>query len=157
MRTVITALLVVALALVAFGEKLEITANETALNMRDKPSPKGKIVGMILKGQQYEIVGKAASYYRVRATDKVSGEEVKGWVWVNQVGEVKNAALYYIKKPGVAVRAKPDCKAKIVGALHSGSRVHEILEKYIIWYEVKSGALRGWVSASYCGIVKGEK
>jgi len=146
-------LLVLVSVLGAYALEVKVGGGETAANVRASPSPKAKVVSVLLENQVVPVVDEKVAYYQAKIDDVKRGE-IEGWVWAGVVE--KDEKGLYVGGKGVTLRKAPDKKAEKDGFVWPKSRLSKVLDKKITWYKVKVGDAEGWVYAGNLVAVKKE-
>jgi uncharacterized protein YraI len=158
-------------------ENAPILTTLANVNVRDGPGLNYDIIGLIIKSEQVEIIGKDPSSYWWKIKMSSASNEV-GWVSVDYVlarnssnvsvvdiDEIGSSAL--VPTPGIGqpslialvminVRNGPDTIFEIIGRLELGQIAEVIgVSEDGLWYAIKinrPGYLRGWVTAGYARV-----
>ncbi len=128
---------------------------KNSVNLRDKPSPSGNIVGLLKKGMDVTILERSSDYfYKVQSRDGVKGyvSASEKYISVGQAATIPNGGgqgpagvVIY----GVNLRDQPSTSGKVLGMLSKGTKI-TILERsnnYFYKIVTESGKT-GYVSSS---------
>ncbi|AZK46158.1 SH3 domain-containing C40 family peptidase [Paenibacillus lentus] len=125
------------------------------VNLRDKPSVSGKVIGFLKKGTAVEVLEKSNGYfYKVKNAEGKTGYvssaskyiSVQGAATTPEVSSSQwNGRVIY----GVNLRSLPSTSGKVIKMLKKGTRVTILEQSNSSFYKVKTDeGLTGYVSSS---------
>ena len=131
------------------------------LNVREKASTNGNIIGNVSKGTSYRVVKSTGNWVQI----KLSG--TKGWVAKSYVDisskKVSKSVTSGFPKVGKAntdalnVRKKASANSKLLTVVYKGKQFTITGQNSKGWYSIDYGRISGWVSKDYVKIVKNAK
>ncbi|MBO9129107.1 SH3 domain-containing protein [Bacillus sp. 165] len=155
---IVASISLLAPGVVAFGNKAEAasdkqgTVTASALNIRQSPNTKAKVLGTLYKGNTVSYTDYNSSWVKLTYKGKiayVSKLYIKGSTTTAVNPPVQsNAFKGTVTASVLNVRTSASTTAKIVGTLKKGTVV-EITKSANGWYYVTAGNVKGWCSAQY--------
>ena len=141
------------------GKVINITSN---LRVRKGPGTNHGIVGYLVNGDTFDVLGKEGSWYKIKKGSLqgyISGEYVKFYSKDekpdNKPDNKPNVKPESTKKYGkvnvsseLRIREKPNTNCKIIGNLRNGEVV-EILGEENGFYKIKDAGITGYSSKEY--------
>ena len=148
-------------AVVDSYENLGIARPDGYLNVREKASTKGKIIGKMVRNAACEIIGEDGDWYQIKS-GSVKGYVSKQYIVTGE--EAKEIALDYVAlrlivttKSNLNVRKSPSTDAKVVDKIATNER-YPVEEDLGDWIKIHVGInedgedIYGYVSAEYTDV-----
>ncbi|MBU9713519.1 SH3 domain-containing protein [Evansella tamaricis] len=135
----------------------EITASR--LNVRDKASTSGKIIGTLVNGTKVEFYEKTGAWYRIRVNNSwgyIHGDYLKVSSGSSGTGTGSNPGSSTSQIIGngeitasrLNIRDQANTNGRIIGSLERG-KIVELHEKAGQWFKIKSGNGWGYIHGDY--------
>ena len=129
----------------------------TALNMRDTNSTSGKIIALLNKGTELEIINKMSNgWYEVKfnqTTGYVSGQYIKILEENNNNSQISTNEIGITTAP-LNLRETNSTSGRIITVLKKGTEVEVLNKMSDGWYKVKCNGRIGYVSGLYIKLTK---
>lgn len=138
------------------------TVTATSLQVRNKGSFDGKVIGSVSKGETYKLLEEENNWVKIELHSGKTGW-VAGWYLDKSLpkessssnGTVKNSKVT-IKHNGTNIRTSPDLNATVMERANSGTE-YPIVNIHKDWYEIqlqngKSGFVAGWIVSVSSGV-----
>ncbi|MCR6513380.1 SH3 domain-containing protein [Clostridium sp. LY3-2] len=148
------------------GKVINVTSN---LRMRNGPSTSSSVVGYLLNGDTFDILGKSGSWYKIKkdgTTGYISGEYVKvidgsdvpddpsggggSGEYENQYGKVINVTS------SLRLREKPNTSSNVLGYLSPSESV-KVQKKEGDWFKVNARGMTGYAHSDYIKLTDGDE
>ena len=127
-----------------------VKVGNSRLNVRDKASISGKIIGKLYTGDKVEIKGENGQWYKISYEGKtayISKKYVK--VSSKVIAELEECSDVFKAQIGFNVRTGPSTSYTQIGRLIKG-QVFQVTGKCSNgWYQIKYGSKTGYVSSKY--------
>ena len=128
----------------------EVKVGNSRLNVRNKASLSGKIIGKLYTGNKVEIVGENSNWYEINykgGTAYISKKYVK--TSSTTVTEVEDCSDVFKAQISFDVRTGPSTSYAKIGKLVAG-QVFQVTGKCSNgWYQIKFGSKVGYISSKY--------
>ena len=160
------------------NKKGKVKNVQTNLRLRDKASTSGKVIGYLTNNQEFNILEKTGSWYKINVNGKV------GYVHSDYVAVIEgssNNGQNSTQKPtennkpntekpnesnkvpikgkvvkvtsNLRVRSGPGTSYSVKGSLNNNDQFN-IIEKSGSWYKISKGSLEGYISGDYVQILE---
>lgn len=139
---------------IAFASTGEINGN--AVRLRKDPSTNSKIITLLEKGKEVEVISKENGWYNIKVGDYTGwvaenlllAEEAVSNVQVND--EKTNLTILAVTGNNVNLREGPTTQTSIVGKVAAGDNLVSYGKTEDgLWYKVKFGDTEGYIYANY--------
>ena len=120
------------------------------LNIRDKASTSGAILGELDSGTEIVIFAEEGNWYKMKG-EATSGTNVVGYVSADYVAVLYNGEVINIDD-NLNVRAQPSTSGEIVGKLKNGTKLTVVGDALNNWYNIETDDITGYCSADYIKI-----
>ena len=128
----------------------KVKVGNSRLNVRNKASLSGKIIGKLYTGNKVEIVGENSNWYEINykgGTAYISKKYVK--TSSTTVTEVEDCSDVFKAQISFNVRTGPSTSYAKIGKLAAG-QVFQVTGKCSNgWYQIKFGSKVGYISSKY--------
>jgi len=134
-------------------DKLEVTASQ--LNVRDKPSSSGAVLGRFTKGTVVTYLGKSADGWHY-----VTDGTLTGWCsaeYLKKPGETTAVAIPYETTARLWCRSGPGTGYETVGIFEKGTKVTVTGAEQNGFLPVTANGITGWSSSQYLKKVEQEE
>lgn len=160
------------------NKKGKVKNVQTNLRLRDKASTSGKVIGYLTNNQEFNILEKTGSWYKINVNGKV------GYVHSDYVAVIEgssNTGQNLTQKPtennkpntekpneshkvpikgkvvkvtsNLRVRSGPGTSYSVKGSLNNNDQFN-IIEKSGSWYKISKGSLEGYISGDYVQVLE---
>ncbi len=160
------------------NKKGKVKKVQTNLRLRDKASTSGKVIGYLTNNQEFNILEKTGSWYKINVNGKV------GYVHSDYVAVIEgssNTGQNSTQKPtennkpntekpneshkvpikgkvvkvtsNLRVRSGPGTSYSVKGSLNNNDQFN-IIEKSGSWYKISKGRLEGYISGDYVQVLE---
>ena len=137
----------------AFASTGEINGN--AVRLRKDPSTDSKIITLLEKGKQVEVISKENGWYSIKVGD-YTGWVAENLLLTNEVSEEKvatenmNTSILAVTGNSVNLRQGPTTMTPIVGKVVAGDNLVAYGKTDDgLWYKVKFGDTEGYIYSEY--------
>lgn len=129
---------------------------ESTVNLRNKPSLSGSVIGYVKKGSDVTIIERTNDYfYKIKTPDGVTGyiSASPQYLSVGAGGSVTNGGqgqgTSAVVKYGVNLRTQPSTSGKVLGMLSKGTKLTILEKSNSSFYKVVTeNGKKGYVSTS---------
>lgn len=142
------------------GKVINITSN---LRIRNAPSTNSSVVGYLLEGQIFDILGKSGSFYKIRHNgttgyihqdyvqvieegNNSGGNDSSDNESLNEYGKVVNVST------SLRLRKSPSTSSSVIGYLFPGE-TFKVTAREGSWYKVDANGKVGYASSDYIKII----
>lgn len=142
------------------GKVINITSN---LRIRNAPSTNSSVVGYLLEGQTFDILGKSGSFYKIRHNgttgyihqdyvqvieegNNSGGNDSSDNESLNEYGKVVNVST------SLRLRKSPSTSSSVIGYLFPGE-TFKVTAREGSWYKVDANGKVGYASSDYIKII----
>ncbi len=149
MKKIMFMLLGILIACSLWAETIVIT--ETC-QIRDTENYKtSKQIGVAIKDEEFQTLGKFGDYYYVSVIDSKSLKVYNGWAWQGYMEINFDDNTFRVTGQGGRLVKEPKKESETIVCINAGS-VGEIIKEKITWYKIYRQGIIGWVSTICCKI-----
>ncbi|MDR6999300.1 N-acetylmuramoyl-L-alanine amidase [Neobacillus niacini] len=121
----------------------KVTVTATNLNVRESPGISGKVMGLVHKGDTYEVIRKKNNWDQI----KLKNNQI-GWISHAYTAPPKNVGAT-VKVDFLNVRSGPGVSNPVIGKLDWGAKITVQAEQAGWAKIVSSSGMKGWVNEYY--------